>query len=373
MNDLSGFINNCNEYSDNNMTVGIIIGSMGTGGAERVAITLSKWLKNHDEKSIVISLEAVSKTTQYDSSDLDYLCLETAYTGMNILERLKQFDRDNYIDVYIVMGVPMCIYVIPALKQTKAKIIVSERNDPRSFKGKLITKVMARWLMQRGDGFVFQTNDARSYYKKLLKKSIVIQNPITDVPVVNTRVPNELREKVIVAVGRMVPQKNHEMLIKAFARISKDYVDYKLIVYGDGRLRPALQALVQELGISDKIIFPGSVLDLHKRIENAELFVLSSNFEGMPNALMEAMAMGLTCISTDCPCGGPHDLISHKKNGFLIPVGDIEACSNAMRDLLNDKRLSNHIGENALKIRNLYNKDVICSKWLEYIYSVLKG
>ena len=200
---------------------------------------------------------------------------------------------------------------MPALKGSKAKIIVSERNDPRNFQGKTITKLVSRYLMSKADGFVFQTNDACDFYKKYKDRSVVIPNPVADVPVILERLPNEQRDKVIVTAGRLVPQKNHEMLIKAFGKIAYRFPEYKLIIYGEGELKEKLQLLSRDLSMGDRVVFPGSVNDLHEKIKNAELFVLSSDFEGMPNALMEAMAMGITCISTDY-CGGPRDIESGK-------------------------------------------------------------
>ena len=269
------------------------------------------------------------------------------------------------------MGVPMCIYVMPALKGSKAKIIVSERNDPRNFQGKTITKLVSRYLMSKADGFVFQTNDARDYYKKYKNKSVVIPNPVADVPVILERLPNEQRDKVIVTAGRLVPQKNHEMLIKAFGKIADRFPQYKLIIYGEGELKEKLQLLTKELGISNRVVFPGSVNDLHERIKNAELFVLSSNFEGMPNALMEAMAMGITCISTNCPCGGPKDLIDNGNNGYLIPVNDIDKCVDIITSVLDDKYEADRIGQNSLKTRDKYCSDVICSEWLNMVTKVV--
>lgn len=352
------------------MKIGIIISAFTNGGAQRVAVTLSRWLNDNGHEGYIIALSESAKN-QYDADNVSLVRLETIYKGQKITQRLWSYDQNNQIDAYIVMGVPMCIYVMPALKDSKAKIIVSERNDPRNFQGKTITKLVSRYLMSKADGFVFQTNDARDYYKKYKNKSVVIPNPVADVPVIQERLPNEQRDKVIVTAGRLVPQKNHEMLIKAFSKITGSFPEYKLIIYGEGELKEKLQLLTKDLGISDRVVFPGSVNDLHERIKNAELFVLSSDFEGMPNALMEAMAMGITCISTDCPCGGPRDIIENGKNGVLIPVVDINACADAIEKCLADKEGANSIGDNALMIRDKFSRDNICREWLDYFMTVL--
>ena len=274
------------------------------------------------------------------------------YTSKSIISRLRSFDRDNHIDVYIVMGVPMCMYVMPALRGTKAKIIVSERNDPKNFQGKTITKVLSRWLMGQANGFVFQTNDASDFYRNYKDKSVIIPNPVAEVPIVQERIPNELRRKEIVTAGRLVPQKNYEMLIRAFAKVAEILLDYKLIIYGEGNLKEHLVHLSNELGVGSRVVFRGAVNDLHERIVDSELFILTSDFEGMPNALMEAMAMGLTCISTDCPCGGPKEIIKSGINGYLIPVQNVEKCAETINAVINNKKNADLVGLKALEIRD---------------------
>lgn len=352
------------------MRIGFIVSAFTNGGAQRVAITLTKWLNSHGHEACIISL-VESDMNQYDASGMTYYSLGKMYAGQSVQRRMKAFDESHDVDAYILMGVPMCIYVIPALRNTRAKIIVSERNDPRNFQGKAIIKVASRFLMRRADGFVFQTKDASDFYKRFQNKSTVIPNPVADVPMIRQRLSNAERKKRIVTAGRLVPQKNHEMLIHAFSMVSKDYPDYCLMIFGEGNLKESLESLAVRLGVQDRVFFPGSVNDVHEQIIDAELFVLSSDFEGMPNALMEAMAMGLTSISTDCPCGGPRDMIEDGVNGYLIPVGDQEACARAIRAALSDKTNSDRIGQRAMELRERLGKDTICEKWLEFIRKIV--
>lgn len=348
------------------MRIGIIISAFTNGGAQRVAVTLSKWMNGHGQNCCVIALDESTKN-QYDAQDVNLVRLRDLYNERGITKRLRMFDLDNSIDVYIVMGVPMCMYVMPALRGSKAKVIISERNDPRNFQGKLITKIVSRWLMSKADGYVFQTTDAWNFYKKYQDSSIIIPNPVAEVPDVQVRVPNEQRKKEIVTVGRLILQKNHEMLIRAFAKIKTSFPDYRLIIYGEGHLVNYLKGICRDLDVEQVVDFPGSVNDVHSRILNSELFVLSSDFEGMPNALMEAMAMGITCISTDCPCGGPKDLVEDGVNGVLIPVRDANACAKMIAECLTEKQKADELGKNAIDVRKKYSKEVVCKKWLEYI------
>ena len=157
------------------MTIGIIISSITNGGAQRVAITLAKWLIEHENKVTLIVLSN-SSGNKYSVDGLQTAFLEDIYQGKNMTQRIQCFDADNNMDIYIVMGVPMCIYAIPALRRTKARIIVSERSDPRHAHVKLPVKLLSRLLMKNADGFVFQTADAKKYYKHLKGRKAVIPN-----------------------------------------------------------------------------------------------------------------------------------------------------------------------------------------------------
>lgn len=143
---------------------------------------------------------------------------------------------------------------------------------------------------------------------------------------------------------------NHALLIKAFAGITAKYPAYKLVIYGDGPLRKDLELLASNLGIADKVSFPGYTTEIRKKIERSSLFVLSSDFEGMPNALMEAMALGVPCISTDCKGGGARFLIKNGTNGLLTPIGDVEALQTAMEKILSDQFFADNLSHNAHKL-----------------------
>ena len=153
-------------------------------------------------------------------------------------------------------------------------------------------------------------------------------------------------EKEIVSVGRLNIPKNFPLLIRAFAKISEKHQDYILKIYGQGGLLESLKKLTRELGVEEKVEFPGYVNDIPKVLQKASLFVLSSHYEGMPNALAEAMSLGLPCISTDCPVGGPRFLINEEENGILVPVDDDDALADAIERVLNNEDLKEKLGKN---------------------------
>jgi glycosyltransferase involved in cell wall biosynthesis len=226
--------------------------------------------------------------------------------------------------------------------------------------------------MRRADGVVFQTLEAKAWYSNSVgdASTVVIPNAVNE-DFIRPRYQGE-RRKEIVAAGRLTDQKNFAMLLNAFSLITKKYPDYELIIYGEGPNRQTLSEQARELGISNKVYFPGYSLELGKKIEAASMFVLSSDYEGMPNVLMEAMALGLPCVSTDCPCGGPRLLIQDGINGILVPVGNAEAMAEAMDKVLSNERFSVQLGQNASKIVERLCPNKIYHEWEQFFLRVLE-
>ena len=162
------------------------------------------------------------------------------------------------------------------------------------------------------------------------------------------------RPQDIVAVGRMDENKNQRMAIRAFCKIAERFPDARLILYGDGPLRRELTEEVRSLDMSERILLPGRITDVPEKLEKAYAFVLTSFTEGMPNTLIEAMSLGTACISTDCPCGGPKDLIRDGENGFLVPVDDSDALADRLTKLLENPDLMQQMGKNAAKLQAEY-------------------
>jgi glycosyltransferase involved in cell wall biosynthesis len=260
-----------------------------------------------------------------------------------------------------------------ACKFTKTKVLISERTDPNRKKGKdsFLFKVI-EYLVNTADAFVFQTEGARSYYpKEVITKSIVIPNPV-----VNKNIPKQYqggREKVIVNVARLtIYQKRQDVLIKAFSKVLSKYPDYRLRLYGDGPDEFVLKKLVKELNIIDNVLFMGVSHDVYNDIRKAALFVLSSDFEGIPNALLEAMSMGLPCISTDCSPGGARLLIKENENGLLVPTGDPDKLAKAMEYILSHPTEASKMSNKALEVVDEYAEGRIYAEWESFINDVCK-
>ena len=178
------------------------------------------------------------------------------------------------------------------------------------------------------------------------------------------------KEKIIVSAARLEKQKNLEMLIDAFNIFHQNHKDYKLIIYGEGTYRENLERKIEELEMKDNIFLPGVSNKLFDEVSKAELFVLSSNYEGMPNALIEAMCLGLPCISTKV--SGATDLIQDGVNGLLVDVGDTKDLTNKITRLIEDKEYAYKLANKAIEINDILDSNVICDKWLETINDVVK-
>lgn len=344
----------------------IISGSLSRGGAERVSIYLADKLRDFGLETVLVTMRVADKEYPLPEG-VTRVCVPNGetYSIFSLRNTLKKLRPD----VVLIMGSSNVTYAMPASMGIGAKIIVSERNSPANFAGRRITKWLSHYLFRFANGYVFQTNEAKDYYKNIIgDKGAVIFNPLfTD------GLPEPyygIREKRIVTAGRLVDQKNQELLINAYSLLPDSYRDYIVEIYGDGPNKDKLINLIKSKGLEKNIYLKGNVSDIFERICKASCFVMTSNFEGMPNALIEAMAIGLPCISTDCPCGGPRELIQDGVNGMLFNVGNTRELADSLEKVLSDNVLSKALSTNALFIKEKLRADSIVKQWYNYIMTV---
>lgn len=342
------------------------IGTLTNGGAERVVSILSG---NMAEQGMNVEI-----LTYYDMPifyqihpKVKITCVEkeTGTKGKvkNLLWVRKFFKKNA--DVLISFLAPFNIFALICNWGTGTPIIVADRNDPTKIPSNMLIRKVRDFLYRFADGVVVQTKKNQKYFsKQVQKKSEVIYNPI------NLRekagsASFVLKEKKIVSVGRLMPQKNQKMLFRAFKTVLEKYPEYQLVIYGEGPMRETLENYAKELGIENNISLPGSVTDVHERIKNAEFFVLSSDFEGMPNALIEAMCLGLPVISTKV--SGATDLIKDHENGILTELDHQEELETAMIELIENPELAEKLAKNATELNDSLELNEIMNQWIQFI------
>lgn len=351
-----------------------IIGKMTGGGAERVISVISDlFVKTGYEVHLIIFRKSdvmypinEKIICHYLSSSKNKL-IRNLKLPFSLYKKMKEICSDVYISFCILENITACMSRL----FFKTKLIISERNAPKHEKLSFHLKVFRKLLYGKADGYVFQTNEAMNCYpERIQKKSVVIPNPIIE----NLPRKTDYRATYrIVAVGRLAVQKNYPMLLKAFRELCEKSVNsYDLYIYGKGLLEPQLKKMSKIYGISSRVHFMGFVENVHDEICNADMYVMTSDYEGMPNALMESMAIGLPCISTDCPSGGPKMLIHNDENGILVPTGDADLFSKKMLLLSENAELCERYGVSAKQIRFKYDKNEIFKLWDNYIKSFLE-
>ena len=281
---------------------------------------------------------------------------------------LRRLVRRERPDVVLAMPEKVNVWTVLFLLGSGVPVAVSERNDPRRHPESRVKRALRRLLYPFARGFIFQTEQAAAYFSRRIRaRAAVLPNPLDaarlgppwDGP----------REKRVAFVGRLERQKDVPLLLNAFARFHASHPDWTLDLYGDGSQRAALEAQAGALLPPGAVAFFGACPDVADRIRRAGLFALSSAFEGMPNALIEAMALGLPCVATDCPCGGPAALIEHGQNGLLAPVGDAEAFAAALSRLADDPALAAALGRRARDIATRLDVRRVAGEWRDYLAS----
>lgn len=362
------------------MKISFFIGSLYGGGAERVVCELASYLsnKNYDIEIITVS----DSREQYALHDkVTVFSLSNGIKIQNKFVRkiikicnLYKHVKKNTTDMYIVFLPDTIRILIAMIRLIKCPIIVSERNCPDFYKKSLISSLVKSY--EKASGIVFQTKEAYQFYKIRIKKMpqfSIIPNAVSECFISSEQNISKFeKDNYILGVGRFTEQKNFPLLITAFSKISNDYPNVKLILCGEGKLKQKYIDLIHSLGIDNKVELPGQLKNIHNVMKKARVFVLSSDYEGIPNVLLEAMSCGTPCISTDCVGGGARLLIKDGYNGLLVPTGDIDKLSKSLSYILENNDFADYISENAKNIAKEYSPERIYSQWELFINSVIE-
>jgi len=354
--------------------------NLTNGGTQRVMVNLANMLAMKGYEIIfVICFRNTGEYTLEENVNAIYLDAPN-WVGKNyvIIKRLSIFimctlglrkiimkNKPNIIIVFLP------IFVLSAMLAslfTRIPLLISVRNDPTE--SKIFKKIINKFLFPLADGCVFQTEEVQKFYSdRLLKKSIIINNLVND-EMFNVLKPKECLN--IVGVGRLNQQKNWYIAIRAYSLIA-DKVKDNFYIYGTGDKYDDLQRYIESLNLVGRVILAGFHSNIENIITRAKLFVSSSDYEGSPNSLIEALILGTPCVSTRFSGGGAERLIKSGVNGILVSKGDYIALSEAMFNILTNECYAKNLAKNAKKrMVEDFNPMTVFEQWENFIKVIIK-
>lgn len=350
-----------------------VIHALGYGGAGKMIVYLANQLSKMGYECVIYVEEQIGK--HYEVEKNVEIVQETEFfknyytRHFQQIFQLRRRVKEIKPDLIISFQTNQNALAVLATRGRSIPVIVSERGDPYQYNN-IVAKLKTS-VINKAEGGVFQTKKAMEYYgMKLQKRSAVIYNPCT-VPYVPAPAWEERRNEIAFVARFDIQQKRQDLMIQAFAIVAKEIPDIRLAFYGEGKEMEQIQQMAESLGITDRVDFKGLVRDIPNAIRKAKMFVMTSDYEGLPNALIEAMAVGLPCVSTDCSPGGAAELITNGENGVIVPCGDVNRLANGILELINDPKRADNYGKKAQEIVDVLHPQKIYNQWEEYIKSVV--
>lgn len=366
-----------NNLSKDNFRIMLVIHALGYGGAGKMIVKLADALVQRDKTEVIIYVEE-SEGKHYPMDERVKVYQETKFFS-NYLTRhfqemfqLRRRVKKIKPDLVISFQTNQNAFAVFATRGRHIPVIVSERGDPYVYHN-IVAKIKT-WVINHAEGGVFQTHKAMAYYGEgLQNRSRVIHNPC---PIESVERPNwHNRRDEIAFVARFdIQQKRQDLMVEAFAEVVKKHPEVKLVFYGKGEPdMSTIKGKVEKMGLQGNVIFRGLVTDVIQEIKNSKLFVMTSDYEGLPNALIEAMVAGLACVSTDCSPGGARELINDGENGIIVPCGSKSAIAEKIVFLLDNPSVADKMGLEAQKITDKLAPSKIFAQWNEYVDSIIKS
>lgn len=341
------------------MKIDFVTATLTSGGSERVISLLANAFcaKGHE-----VTVVCLNKHIVYYPLDpkVSVVFAEDEILSTSILKKIRWFR--NYVKVNkpdVVVPFMEAVYCVTllALIGVRVPVVSSERIDPR--RSPFVRNVLRRIFLPLTTHLVVQTQDIKAFYPGFIKKKTsVIYNPVSE----NVfSIPTIEKKNTIISVGRLYKQKNQQMLIRAFKEIADVYPDYKLVIYGEGPLRKELETTIEELHLVGRVLLPGVTDNVIEKLNESKLFCLTSDYEGMSNALIEAICVGLPVITTKV--SGVEELIERGRNGETVKIGDAPSFAKAMNMLLADEEKMKNYGAANIQMASLFKTENIVEQW----------
>lgn len=355
------------------MKIAFLLASLGSGGAERVVSLLANKLVDSRHQVEIICLKFSDIYYQTDSRVKVTLAMQQTKNRLTELFWLRKYIKKQDPDVVIPFTEGVYCFTILSLLGTGIPIIASERLDPAAMSP--LRKFLKRLLLPYADWLVVQTQNIKDYFpKSIQKKTSIIYNPVVtevfrEIDNGQLTIENEGRLNRIISVGRLYPQKNQEMMIRAFAKVADEFPDWQMVIYGEGPLRESLESIVESLEMQGRVLLPGRTEHVIGELRKSKIFCMSSDYEGMSNSMIEAICVGLPIVTTDV--SGVKELVENGLNGFVIPCGDENKLSIAFEKLMNSGQLINDFSKSSYAKRELFKIDSIVGQWEKLIQQVV--
>ncbi|WP_010300381.1 glycosyltransferase family 4 protein [Candidatus Odyssella thessalonicensis] len=361
------------------MRISFIISSLATGGAERVLSNLANYCSQQGHDVTIITFSTPESLPFYRlEPDIRLIPLGESNLTASPLQRLRSiFRRFNKLnkslnlikpDIVLSFITVSNIMAILAAARHNIPLIVSERTHPFYHFTPKFHVLLRRLLYPQAAKVIVQTQSIADYFN-YLNNVAIIPNALQVPPLSKTALVST-SPRHLVSVGRLIKSKGFETLIQAFKEVAEANPDLILTIYGEGEERPRLEELIRSLNLKERVLLPGTVPDVLTRLSQADIFVFPSHYEGFPNALGEAMAVGLPVIASNCT--GNIDLIKDGINGRLFPVGDAASLASLMLELLKDTEQRQRLSFHAQQTTQLLDADKIHSQWQDLILSLVK-
>jgi glycosyltransferase involved in cell wall biosynthesis len=360
------------------MKIILAVNSMQSGGAERVASTLvNAWAARGDSVTLVATFSGRGECFFPLAENVKLVYLADRVSGAkkgiaSYIARFKAFRalvRETQPDVVVSFLTSVNISTIVASRGLGVPHVASEHSNPLADGRSVFWRLLCRLVYPKANAVTLLTQDVTAAFSKRvpgIKNLVVLPNPVPDELLLMKRQPLESgSRKRIIALGRLHELKQFDVLINAFSMLAARFPDWDLWIWGEGAERASLEALIASRSLAGRVYLPGRTSRPWDEMARSQAFVLSSRYEGLPMALMEGMALGLPCVSFDCP-SGPRELTRDGRDGMLLPPGDAQSLSRALSDLLADERESEAYGRRAAQsIRERYSLQRVLHQWDE--------
>ena len=363
-------------------TICFLTTTLEGGGAQRVMVNIANCFARDGYNTHIICFVAKNSPPIYsvDSRIMLHNIPRGYAKNDRILSKctklLTAVIKEINPDVIIPFLMPVTAYAFKVAKKLGKKIIVSERNDPKVTPSDPFWRKQRDYIFAHSDACVFQTKDALSYFgTKRIKKIEIIRNPINLSGVRTDVVYAKDRSHRIVCVGKYEPQKNLEFLLDIFYEFSRKHDDYHLEVYGNDfhNHRVTLHQKAIAMGIEDKVHLFDAQPDILNIIYDARMSVLPSKYEGMPNALIESVSLGIPSIASDCPAYGGRMVIDSGKNGFLLEVDDKNDFIEKMCLLAENDEIADKFTVEGKKVKEKFDLQEVYSAWKTLVETVVEA